>query len=1756
KIYFTVDGQEVVSGTKPIEQPVASINFFKQASSADGSIWVDDMISVDTVPSPYAPEVDSLTVEGTCMVGEELTANESISDANGDPLDTPLYQWESSSDQTVWTEIEGATQKTYTPVEGDLGKYLRVGVTPRSTVEPKLGTKAYAQAGSKISVKKDPPSATDVSITGTAAVGNILTAEYSYVPSQGRDDEGESLFVWETAADQAGSFTQVQSSTSKTYTVTAAEAGKYIRVKVIPKDINGLAGEEVSSQPVQIDRGVAYYVATNGSDDNPGSIDAPFATIEKARDVIAASSLPEGGITVYIRGGTYEISKAISFEKAHSGQQDKPIVYAAYEGEKVVFMGGKTLDASKIKPVTDQSVLNRILDPLAKERVMQLDLGAQGITNIPAISDYGFSYSTQYRPEEVYFNGSALSKARWPNEEAGGGFTKILSAEYDEIDYRTKPFSLEYEDEDNHTALWDPSQIKDLQLGGFVGYDWAQSSNQIASIDTKAKTLTTVGGTTYPPRKNQRIYFFNLLEEIDVPGESYIDRDKNILYFYPTGDVVGAEMSIATFDGNMISVKGASDITFRGIQFDTSRNTMAVVNNSDRVKIEDCVFARGSANAVTLTGNDCAVTGCHVYEMGSGGISISGGSRKTLTGGGNLVENNRIHSVNRVYNSSQPGIAVRGGYGHILRHNLVYDGPHTLMQLFGTNDVTIEYNELKNGVREAGDIGAIYWGRHPTEMGIVIRYNYFHDMGSDYNLGIGQQSVFWDDGASGPDMYGNVFYRGSRTTEMGGIPNRNYVVKTNGGQFSNIHNNLFIDAPTAVYFQNWNYAVPAFGNKALPGRKQGRWFAYVQDMIEGTNYMWNRLVVDTDFESDTFKSHYQDTLWAPFWNHMNSEIHEQAVRLHQAGDTEGLYNLAVQYAPENSNVFENNVTVKVDTDLLPHMNTSSSDEDNYNLDEAVLPSGEAMFANYGTDFTLTKAGLAEIQKNLPDFEDIPFDKMGLLTQVGGSEPSASNLRLSGVAVPGGRLSASFDYSDPDGDHQGASKITWYIGDSADGEFQLLSGKQGSEILLDDSYAGRYIRCQVVPYDDTMLYGEAVTSQALKVIQTSDVDKSALIAVLNQASALIAGASFGEEPGQYPESAKAELEQAIEAAQEVVNNEQATQYAVNQTTDLLKTAVLKFESQQITAADQFQADITRMSVNSLLKDTENWKTVAGDVSFEDGSLVIQGDSSSMSWVSYAGKQFKNVEFSFKYKAERLENDPLAWGGIYLRQSNPEGILWTGGNVGSMIDLKQDKIMFQEYPSIAIYDTLENQHLEMGHEYIITAGLYDLSNEEKVALVLTMDGKTVYAKVLDSNALYGKEGYLGFNAGKNTKVTISPLYADKTVLNQVIEQTEDFLRTARQGDQYGQYPSAAVSALNTSLNEAKVLQGNEDVVQTEVNKAAAALNEALVHTKMLAKSQGTVSENGTVIINYDLPQAELTVEPGVSSVSLQVDPAQPQPEITVEGADSAMKLNGGTLVSGNIAVPLAGGVPSGSFTLGTANQVYGAGAEAVTADLPVRIVLKGQAGRQVAYRNEKGTYSIVLKSIKSDDFQTAQQALSGQKYPAVKMESGKDIVLYTTLLTEFITYSPQGNSPLPAPTDAPVIPPSSSGSSSGFVSSNPPVQVLTGRFQDIAGHWAENDINEMANQGIVSGVTDTTFEPDREITRAEFAALIARALKISYENEESVFRDVAAPSWYAKEVNAAAAAGLISGYDGFFRPEDSITREEMAVIIVKAYQLRGG
>ncbi len=116
--------------------------------------------------------------------------------------------------------------------------------------------------------------------------------------------------------------------------------------------------------------------------------------------------------------------------------------------------------------------------------------------------------------------------------------------------------------------------------------------------------------------------------------------------------------------------------------------------------------------------------------------------------------------------------------------------------------------------------------------------------------------------------------------------------------------------------------------------------------------------------------------------------------------------------------------------------------------------------------------------------------------------------------------------------------------------------------------------------------------------------------------------------------------------------------------------------------------------------------------------------------------------------------------------------------------------------------------------------------------------------------------------------------------------------------------------------------------------------------------------------------------------------------------------------------------------------------------------------------------------------------------------------------------------------------------------PPVEDTS--FIDLAGHWASQDILRMISLGLVSGVGDGLFAPDRNITRAEFTALLLNALKIEpVVILRGRFRDVSVDKWYFLVVNTAAEVGLVSGIsNNDFGPEQFITREQMAVMISRA------
>ncbi len=113
-----------------------------------------------------------------------------------------------------------------------------------------------------------------------------------------------------------------------------------------------------------------------------------------------------------------------------------------------------------------------------------------------------------------------------------------------------------------------------------------------------------------------------------------------------------------------------------------------------------------------------------------------------------------------------------------------------------------------------------------------------------------------------------------------------------------------------------------------------------------------------------------------------------------------------------------------------------------------------------------------------------------------------------------------------------------------------------------------------------------------------------------------------------------------------------------------------------------------------------------------------------------------------------------------------------------------------------------------------------------------------------------------------------------------------------------------------------------------------------------------------------------------------------------------------------------------------------------------------------------------------------------------------------------------------------------------------------FQDVQNHWAKSDVNDMGSRTVIEGTGGGAFTPNRDITRAEFAMVLVRALGLKLDASTSQFKDVASDAWYSQGINTAYEYQLLEGFeDGTFRPHDKITREQAMTIMAKAMQLTG-
>ena len=527
-----------------------------------------------------------------------------------------------------------------------------------------------------------------------------------------------------------------------------------------------------------------FYVAPAGADANPGSAAKPFATLERAREAVRDrkrdGAPASGGVTVWLRGGDYLRTNALELTASDAGTASAPVVWRAYGAERVRLLGGRTLRG--FQPVTETAVLSR-LDPAAHGQVFELDLRALGISDFGEMKSRGFSRATTPAHCELFFDGRPMTLARWPNE---GSFEKIAgfpsaSGKNDDHGGNIGDLPGGFLYAGDRPRRW--QEVGDVWVHGYWAWDWANSYERVTEFDQDRRFLRTAPPHgLYGFRTGQRFYFLNVLEELDQPGEWFLDRQRGRLYFWPPRPLDSAEVVLSLLAQPLLKLTDTSYLTFRGLDLEATRGSAVEIRGGTSNRIAGCSLRNlGNSGVVIEGGHGHGVVSCDLFDTGDGGVTLNGGDRQTLTPSGHFVENCHFQRQGRWSKCYVPAVLL-GGVGQRVSHNLIHDHPHCAI-LFTGNDHLIEFNDIHHVALETGDVGAIYTGRDYSFRGNRIRYNYLHETGG---VGMGSMGVYLDDCVSGTEVFGNVFYK------------VHWAMFIGGGRDHRVENNLFVDCEPAV----------------------------------------------------------------------------------------------------------------------------------------------------------------------------------------------------------------------------------------------------------------------------------------------------------------------------------------------------------------------------------------------------------------------------------------------------------------------------------------------------------------------------------------------------------------------------------------------------------------------------------------------------------------------------------------------------------------------------------------------------------------------------------------------------------------------------------------------------------------------------------------------------------------------------------------------------------------------------------------------
>ncbi|NBV23430.1 MAG: PDZ domain-containing protein [Proteobacteria bacterium] len=459
-----------------------------------------------------------------------------------------------------------------------------------------------------------------------------------------------------------------------------------------------------------------FFVARNGDDANPGTLAKPFATLQRAQRAARTIGGREA-VTVSVRTGTYYLPETLVIAAEDSGTKSAPVIYQAHQQEKPVISGGIPLTGLRWEPhqngilkakvptgfATDQLFVNGDRQPMA--RYPNFD---------PTVRHFNGWAKDAFSPERA---------ARW--KDPAGGFIHAL-----------------------HSAEWGGMHYVITGKG---------ADNQV----------TYEGGwqNNRPAGMHAHRFVENIFEELDAPGEWFLDARNSLLYFYPPA---GLDLATATIEAvrlrHLVELRGTEQAPVRFVQFrrltfrhaartfmenkeplvrsdwTTYRGGALFLNGTEDCSVEDCFIDQVGGNAVFVNNYNRRVTvrDCHIARAGANGVAFVGdreaarvprdwkdrsqslanldrtpGPKSPNYPADCLVDNCLIYLSGRVEKQTAP-VQIELSQGITVRHCSLYDVPRAGINIgdgcWGGH--VIEFCDIFDTVKETGDHGSFNsWGR-------------------------------------------------------------------------------------------------------------------------------------------------------------------------------------------------------------------------------------------------------------------------------------------------------------------------------------------------------------------------------------------------------------------------------------------------------------------------------------------------------------------------------------------------------------------------------------------------------------------------------------------------------------------------------------------------------------------------------------------------------------------------------------------------------------------------------------------------------------------------------------------------------------------------------------------------------------------------------------------------------------------------------------------------------------------------------------